>query len=142
MTIGAIVGRHLKSYRQHFHLTQGQLARESGVSQAQISRLEAGHASDLSVKTLLCLTSQLGLRISGMFAEFLVASDRASLYAMEERLQHAAQQRAYTRTQRRRPRASRSRQTPAPRREPALAREYAEPAPYPRNHASQYGSRA
>ena len=75
------IGRNVRQYRLTRHLTQGQLAAQSGVSKARISEVERG--AGCSVYVLMCLCHALGSSLLDMMAwrhwqdERAKAEDRA-----------------------------------------------------------------
>ena len=57
------LGELMSSRRQELHMSQSELAEETGIPQADISRIECGHANP-TLKTVEKLMSALNLRIT------------------------------------------------------------------------------
>jgi transcriptional regulator with XRE-family HTH domain len=73
---GMTVGQALKAAREARGISQGTLARESGISSAQISRLETGDREDAKLATVAALARALGVSIDGLSRGEVVAFDR------------------------------------------------------------------
>lgn len=72
--IKAII-RRIQEERQKQQISQSELAKASGIKQAQISRLEAGKRSDPSLSTLLSLMGALGLSWQELLDENVVSKE-------------------------------------------------------------------
>lgn len=84
MDLASSVGMHLKLIREAAGLTQEQLSQKSGVSQSQISMVEAGN-SNTSIGTLNELAQALNVSISDVLSDYNINYENYYFENSEER---------------------------------------------------------
>jgi len=62
-----IIGRQIRVWRLHRHISQSGLARAAGIAQASISNYEAGKR-DLRVATLIRIANALNVRVEDLLS--------------------------------------------------------------------------
>lgn len=62
-----IIGRQIRSWRLHRHISQAGLARAAGIDQASISNYEAGKR-DLRVSTMIRIANALNVRVEDLIS--------------------------------------------------------------------------
>lgn len=59
----------IRAFREELHMSQQELARQSGVSRATISGLECGTLDVTTTETLIKIAKALGKRVSDIFLD-------------------------------------------------------------------------
>jgi len=79
------IGFNIKRKRETLGLSQQNLADKSGISKAQISRLESGKQDNPQIKTLIPIATALGVSIEELtYGENIPASSMFLLQALDK----------------------------------------------------------
>lgn len=82
------IGEHIKRIRKTVGISQQELAEMSGVSKAQISRLENGEQTNPQINTIVSIASNLGVSVE----EVIYGNKTDSFSYLEKTLKELPQQ--------------------------------------------------
>jgi XRE family transcriptional regulator, master regulator for biofilm formation len=76
-----VFGRRLRYFRRLRGLTQGELARQAGMSRPTISAAERGEQQSISFDSLVRISDVLGVSIDRLLREDVIEEDRTPALA-------------------------------------------------------------